>query len=134
MKDKGLGEGWACFSNSVSLDQLVVTANLHFRGLKSSIKYVHTFLLDFQSGETEVYAGRFCCILLETGQNVMALLNGECTLQHKAILSSKGKKKSFFFLYRDLFIDHCMYNFAEVAYFFLQSGAKKLSEFCGKVM
>lgn len=75
----------------------MMTVNLHPKGLKSVIKYVHTFLLDFQSRETGVYDGKFCCTLLETGQNVMALLNGECALQHKAILSSKRKKNLVFF-------------------------------------
>lgn len=75
----------------------MMTVNLHPKGLKSVTKYVHTFLLDFQSRETGVYAGCFCCILLETRQNVMVLLNGECALRHKAILSSKGKKSLIFF-------------------------------------
>lgn len=132
-RSQGKG-GRACFGDSEALDQLMMTVNLHPKGLKSVIKYVHTFLLDFQSRETGVYDGKFCCTLLETGQNVMALLNGECALQHKAILSSKRKKKPCIFLYRNLFIDYCMYNSPEVAYFFLQSGAKKLTEFCGKVM
>lgn len=48
---------------------------------------------------------------------MMALLNGECALRQQAILSSKVKKL-LFFLYRNLFIDYCMYNSAEVAYFF----------------
>lgn len=90
--------GRAYFGGSVALDQLMVTVNLHPKGLKSVIKYIHTFLLDFQSRETGVYAGRFCHILLETGQNVMALLNGECALRHKAILSSNGKNPLIFFL------------------------------------
>lgn len=99
------------------------------KGLKSVIKYVHTFLIDFQSRETGLYAGRFCFILLE--ENLMSLFSGECALWHNAIPFSKD---FFFFLHRNLFIDYCMYNSQEVACFFLQSGAKKMSEFCGKVM
>lgn len=75
----------------------MMSVRLHPKGLKSVIKSVHTFLIDFQSRETGAYAGRFCLILLE--QNLMALLNGECAPRHNAILLSKGKNL-FFILYR----------------------------------
>lgn len=130
---QGKKGGRVCFGDSVALDQLVMTVNLHPKGLKSVINYVWAFLLGFQSRETGVYGNRFCCMLLETGQNVMALSNGECALWRKSILSSKGEKL-IFFLYRNLLVDYCMHNSVEVAYFFLQSGTKKMSGFGGKVM
>lgn len=50
-----------CFGDSGALYQFMVTVNLHPEGLESVIKYVHTFLLDFQARDTIVYAGMFCC-------------------------------------------------------------------------
>jgi len=85
----------ACFGGSAALDHLIMTENLHPKRLRSVIRDQHTFLLDFQSRETGVHAGRFCCVLLETGQNMMALLNGDYALRHKEYSLPKEKTLIF---------------------------------------
>lgn len=86
--------GGACSGDNVASNQPMMSVRLRPKGMKSVIKSVHTFLIDFQSRETGAYAGRFCLILLQ--QNLMALFNGECALRHNAILLSKGKKSLFY--------------------------------------
>lgn len=115
---QGKKGGRVCFGDSVALDQLVMTVNLHPKGLKSVIKYVRAFLLGFPGRETEVYASRFCCILWW----LCWMVNVHCNIRQYSL---PKERNSYIFLYRNLLIDYCMHNSAEVAYFFLQSGTKK---------